>query len=237
MRTQSPHNNPTIAAASNQEAGHHLAVATAGEAGNYGVNYVKERVNDSVVLEILRNGACPEDLKKQQRIMQQSAGTFGKAMNSFTSEDFIELTNAVKLYAIGNCADLCMLAARAIVENGYPHTVELCGISGELNDYFLDHAFLSIHCDPQNENARSHVIDPLVELLSPSDQSHFLGAVQPKTFEQQHSYRHLFCYAIHQITGAAQFVSLADISNLEILSIGTFSYTPDSQLQFNPSTS
>ncbi|KAF3997103.1 hypothetical protein [Glaciimonas immobilis] len=206
--------------------------ATPSEAGRFGVDYVKAHITKSVNLEILLRGECPEELKKQQLDLYRSADTYEKPVNEFTTDDFMRLTSAVLSEKMGNCGDLCMIAARAIVENGYPHPVQLCSIKGTMEGLYLNHIFVRICGSPQDKKVQHHLIDPFLQMLSPSEQQNLIGTTQPKTFAEPEYFEHLYCYATNDQTGKARLLSVPEISDFFSGSVGTVSLTSDKKIQF-----
>ena len=231
-----PHNNSYSAsiATTRREAALGLSDATPREVAYYAFRYVQSRIKDSVNLEILRNGTCAEGLRAQQRTMYQEAGTLGKSVNKFTSEDFINLTSSARKHSIGNCADICMLAARAIAEQGYPRPIELCAIQGQVENHSLDHSFLRIHCDPKAPHSQNYILDPFVQMLSQPEQNNLLGTNQPLAFEEPDFPQHLFCYTKNDITGNVQLLPVSAISNYWVRSVAAISLDSDRKLQFIP---
>ncbi|WP_342220831.1 hypothetical protein [Candidatus Fukatsuia endosymbiont of Tuberolachnus salignus] len=183
-------------------------------------------------IERLTKGLYCKELGKRQRDMHRQAGTYGKPVDQFTPQDFKNLTRAAERCSIGNCADLCMIAAREIVESGYPHPIELCTIEGKVEGFTLDHAFLRIYCDPKDQDAENCIIDPFMQMLSKPQRTKLVGMNQPITFEEPEYEKYLFCYAIHQETDTAQLVPMSRINNLGIHSIGKIFLDPKREFQF-----
>lgn len=222
-----------------REASNHLSTLTPSEAANYAINYMKIRIKDSVNLEILNNGQSSEATRAQQIDMHNRAGVYGTPVNRYTSNDFINLTREAKRCSIGNCADVCMVAAHSLVDNGYPHPIELCAVDGNVEGFELDHAFLVIHGDPEDPSVESHIVDPFLQMLSEPEQHNFFGRSLPVSYEQSSFNEHFFCYAAKQKTGEAtqetieaKFVPVSDIRDADIVPCGKIYLDSNNKPQF-----
>lgn len=235
MKVEPQHTYTSQSVTASREASSNLSTATPSEAAHYALNYVKAHIRDSVNLEML-NGTCPQEIKAQQRDMHNRAGVYSTPVDCYTTNDFINLTREAERCSIGNCADVCMVAARSLTENGYPYPVELCTIQGDVKGYKLDHAFLRIHCDPKNRDIENHIIDPLLQMLSQPKQHDLFGRTLQTSCEEPDFRKHFYCYATEIETGKAKFLPVSDINNMNVLSCAKISLDPYNKSQFVPTS-
>ncbi|KAF3997102.1 hypothetical protein [Glaciimonas immobilis] len=228
----SPHNF-NVATAADREPRPDFSRSTAAEVGKYAVNYLKTHIRDSFHLRALRR-QDQTVLIQQQSYVYLCAGTYNKFWHTFTTENFIDHTDGVRSRGIGHSVDICMLAARVIVENGYPGPVHIYQINGDAEGFVLHHVFLFIHVNRKSSSAESHMIDPLIQMLSEDEQKSLIGATQPQTFVMDDCVSHLYCMGLDEKTGEGRFLSLPDISKLGMGPVATVSLDADSKIQYFP---
>lgn len=185
------------------------------EAGYYGLAYMEGRVRHCPTLANLRH-ELDDDLRARQIAMLRDAGVLGKCANAYTQADFVNLTRAALSHDVGNCAERAFVVARALVESGYPHPIEILSFIGEKDHADrLDHAVVRLHGTTPDA---CFWIDPFIQKLRPDEQKALTGAAfqrgvdHPAAFSQATASANLFCYVAHD---AGEHVSLQRASEIE----------------------
>lgn len=199
-----------------------LAGVSAREAGYYGLAYMEGRIRHCPTLANLR-GVLDDGLRDQQIAMLRDAGVLEKHANAYSQADFLNLTRAALAHDTGNCAEMAFVAARAIVEFGYPHPVEVVSFIGQKEHVDrLDHAVVRLHGTTPED---AFWIDPFIRKLAPEEQAAWTGSAfrrgedHPAAFRQANASAHLFCYVAHDVENRVSLRRASDIDQAFDLSI------------------
>jgi hypothetical protein len=168
------------------------------KAAQFGVAYA---------LKHIRNSPSKDSLLKVARHIEEHRAQLGEIRDKYKNDiqaHFIAYTNEVVQKGIGNCAELSLVAARAIKEFGSPHNVDIAGVEQFMPDgSFADHQFLMI----EDKYHNVCFADPFLAMLSKDEKERLLGRNVPThwpKFDEQNRpnvMNHLYIYTDREQMG------------------------------------
>jgi len=216
---------------------HALKDASPKEAAQYGLRAANGVARSPLVNQLL--GCTDEDTRRARLDVLQSAkliSTHGDTplpLNRCTSEHVEDLVRHAQQSSVGNCMELCLVAASAIVRAGYPWPVSLIAVTGTVPDALLDHCLIRVGAPAGEEYV---IVDPLAEKIPYFLQVEETGREGPSIYEEP-TYASNMLIIAHTQQGV-RLLRHADCPNAEMHHVGTLQYAHEGpfagRLQFEP---
>lgn len=223
----------SLSPASRFGAGQGLQKASAMEAANYGF-HVASGIERSPVIDALGGQrdeqACDQinDIRREAGVVDDNG--ISLPIEKFTTDHFLALTRLTQQKNVGNCLELSLLAARAMVENGYPSDIQLLAIqpkTGSLQAGDFDHCILRVRANDGAAGSalqENWIVDALLGKIPAETCIEQTGSRREAVYEEPQVERHGVA-VVHE-EGHPRLMSF-DREKMDAFLLGTVSCTGD----------